>query len=383
MCLDVKIFYLCTPVYSFEYMRIPIELIPQEITAEYNLFSLVSDGHVYIEVQKGMYGLPQARILANQLLALSLAIHGYHQTKFTPGLWRHVTRSIQLTLVMNDFGVQYVGKEHAQYLIDALETDYTISKDWTGGLYCGITLKLDYENKHVDLSMPGYIKDALHKYQHPMPNRPQYAQHNCTVPAYGQRIQYARYLTPPPSTSQEITRSQAIVGTLLYNARAVDPTLLVPLSTLASQLSTSTSATIDAVLHLLDYFSTHPEASIRYYASAMQLKIHSDASYLSEPKAKSRLGGYFYLGKKTSPPRNPYPMAHFCVIQQYSNMWSLLWLKPNLVHFLSMQKKALSHAQQFLKWVTNRTPQNSKLTTPQQMASSITQSNKSAPRQWI
>jgi hypothetical protein len=28
----------------------------------------------------------------------------------------------------------------------------------------------------------------------------------------------------------------------------------------------------------------------------MQLKIHSDASYLSEPKAKSRIGGYFYLG---------------------------------------------------------------------------------------
>jgi hypothetical protein len=84
-----------------------------------------------------------------------------------------------------------VGKEHSQHLIDAVETDYTVSKDWTGGLYCGITLKWDYENKHVDLSMPGYIKDALHKYQHSMPNRPQYAPHNWTVPAYGQCIQYA------------------------------------------------------------------------------------------------------------------------------------------------------------------------------------------------
>jgi hypothetical protein len=63
----------------------------------------------------------------------------------------------------------------------------------------------------------------------------------------------------------------------------------VPLSTLASQLSTAisaTSSTIDAVSHLLDYYGTHPEASIRFYASDMQLKIHSDASYLSEPKAK-------------------------------------------------------------------------------------------------
>jgi hypothetical protein len=138
---------------------------------------------VYIEVPKGMYGLPQAGIIANQLIARRLAIHGYHQTKFRTGLWRHVTRPIHFTLVVDDFGVKYMGKEHAQHLIDALETDYTISKYWTGGLYFGITLKWDYEHKHVDLSMPGYIKAALHKYQHPMPKRPQHAPHKWTVPA--------------------------------------------------------------------------------------------------------------------------------------------------------------------------------------------------------
>jgi hypothetical protein len=192
MCLDVETIYLGTPMDSFECMRIPIKLVPQEIITEYNLISLVSDGHVYVEVQKGMYGLPQAGILSNQLTARRLVIHGYHKTKFTPGLWRHITLPIQMTLVVDDFGVEYVGKEHAQHLIDALETDYTVSKDWTGGLYCGIILKGDYENKHVDLSMPGYIKDALHKYQHPMPKRPQYAPHNWNFPAYGQRIQMSR-----------------------------------------------------------------------------------------------------------------------------------------------------------------------------------------------
>jgi hypothetical protein len=116
-----------TPMDSSEYMRIPIKLIPQEIIADYNLLSLVSDGHVYSEVQKGMYGLPQTGILANQLLAHRLVvIHGYHQAKSTPGLWRHVTRPIQFTFVVDDFGVKYVGKEHAQHLIDALETDYTV-----------------------------------------------------------------------------------------------------------------------------------------------------------------------------------------------------------------------------------------------------------------
>jgi hypothetical protein len=281
-------------------MRIPIKLIPHEIIEQYSLLPLVSDGHVYIEVQKGMYGLPQIGILANQLIARRLAIHGYHQTKFTPGIWKHVTHPIQFTIVVDYFGVKYVGAEHAHHLIAALETDYIVSKDCTGCLYCGITLNWDYANKHVDLSMPGYIKDSLHKFQHPLPKCPQYAPHNWTVPAYGQRIQYAPLPdAAPPATAAEITRDQAIVGTLFYNARAVDPTLLVPLSALASQLSTATATTIKAVSHLLYYCSTHPESTIRYFASDMQLKIHSDTSYLSKPKAKSRIGGYFYLGGKS------------------------------------------------------------------------------------
>jgi hypothetical protein len=84
---------------------------------------------------------PKAGILANQLLARCLAIHSYHQTKFTPGIWRHVARPIQFNLVVEDFGVQYVGKEHAQHIINAFETDYIVSKDGTGGLYCDYTLK--------------------------------------------------------------------------------------------------------------------------------------------------------------------------------------------------------------------------------------------------
>jgi hypothetical protein len=152
-----------------------------------------------------------------------------------------------------------VGKEHSQHLIDGLEADYTVSKDWTGGLYCGITPKCNYASKRVDLSMPGYIKDALHKFQHPLPKRPQYAPHNWTIPSYGQRIKYAPLPdAAPPATAHEIKRAQAVVGTLLYNARAVNTTLMVPLSVLASQLSTATTTTIKYVSHLLDYCSTHP-----------------------------------------------------------------------------------------------------------------------------
>ena len=96
------------------------------------------------------------------------------------------------------------------------------------------------------------------------------------------------------------------MGTLLYYARAVDATILVALGTLAAQQAKGTEHTSRAINQLLDYCHTHPNAILRYRASDMILKIHSDASYLSEPKARSRAGGHFYLGDKPSntPERN-------------------------------------------------------------------------------
>ena len=74
----------------------------------------------------------------------------------TSGLFTHETRPITFCLV-DDFGVKYVGKEHAEHLAKTLEKLYTITTDWKGELYCGLTLKWDYVNCTVDVSMPGYV----------------------------------------------------------------------------------------------------------------------------------------------------------------------------------------------------------------------------------
>jgi hypothetical protein len=86
----------------------------------------------------------------------------------------------------------------------------------------------------------------------------------------------------------------------LYYARAVDPTLIMPINVLASEQSRATSVTSDKVIKLLNYCNTHPETKIRYHASGMILHIHIDASYLSEKEAKSRSGGFFYMGSSTN-----------------------------------------------------------------------------------
>ena len=93
-----------------------------------------------MQIEKGMYGLPQAGILANKLLRKRLAPHGYYELPHTPGLWKHVSLLVQFSLVVDDFGVKYVGEENARHLINALTTNYEVSTDWNGSLYCGIKL---------------------------------------------------------------------------------------------------------------------------------------------------------------------------------------------------------------------------------------------------
>jgi hypothetical protein len=88
---DIKNMYLETSLDQFEYMKMPIALIPADIIAHYNLNEKVLDGYVYMDIRKGMYGLPQAGILANKLLKKRLACHGYFEQPHTPGLWKHAT----------------------------------------------------------------------------------------------------------------------------------------------------------------------------------------------------------------------------------------------------------------------------------------------------
>jgi hypothetical protein len=178
---------------------------------------------------------------------------------------------------------------------------YDISSDWKGSAYCGLKLEWDYKNRTVDLSMPGYIKVALHKYQHAAPARPEHAPHTCNPPVYGAKTQYVeKETTSPAHSDKEVNKLQQLTGTLLYYARAVDPTLIIPINVLASKQSRATAHTADKVIKLLNYCNTHPETKIRYHESDMIIYIHSDASYLSEKEAKIRAGGVFYMGSSTN-----------------------------------------------------------------------------------
>jgi hypothetical protein len=111
--------------------------MPEDVIAHYKLNDIKTrNGYIYFEIQKGMYGLPQSGIIAQQLLKKCLNAHGYHQSTITPGLWKHDTCPINFSLVVDDFGVKYVGKENVQHLLDTVQQYYKCSCDWKGEQYC-------------------------------------------------------------------------------------------------------------------------------------------------------------------------------------------------------------------------------------------------------
>jgi hypothetical protein len=88
-----------------------------------------------MKVVRGMYGLPQAGLLGNDLLEKRLNEHGYRQSKLVPGLWKHDTRPIQFALTVDNFRVKYVGQEHTKGLQMVLEKHYKVMCDWIGEQY--------------------------------------------------------------------------------------------------------------------------------------------------------------------------------------------------------------------------------------------------------
>jgi hypothetical protein len=279
MMMDIN-YYLGTPLPRFECMKMLLSSFPEEIVNKYNLDALAVDGWVYIEIRKGMYGVKQAGLLANQLLKRHLAPFGYYPARHTPGLWLHKTRSISFSLVLDDFAVKYVGKQHADHLRNTLLKTYELTKDWSAMVYSVVTLKWDYKNRTCDISMPGYVSNVLSKFQHDTPKHPQHTPSRYVTPVYGAQTQYATKDETPPLTAKQCLTIQKVTGSVLYYARAVDPTVLMPLNDIATDQTKATEKTQAAKNQLLDYVTTHPDATIRYHVSDMILHIHSDASYL-------------------------------------------------------------------------------------------------------
>eukprot|EP00804_Cyclotella_cryptica_P028355 CCRYP_016413-RA/>CCRYP_016413-RA protein AED:0.25 eAED:0.25 QI:0/0/0/1/1/1/3/0/885 len=323
MTIDIKDFYLNTPMVRPEYMRLKLSDIPDHIIKLYKLDKLVTtDGYVYVLIQK------------------------------------ECTVSHRRASSLNN----------------------SLKKDWKGERYLGLTIAWDYTLQQVQLSMPGYCKKAGHRFHHPVPIKPQHQPYPHTPRTYGAKQQFVDTADDSALLSNtDKTFIQEVIGVFLYYARAVDCTMLPALGSLATQQLAPTQNTMSKIHQFLDYAMTHPDAMITYRASNMILAVHSDASYLSETKARSRAGGHFFLSEDDPSPRNNGAILTLAQI-----------IKPVMSSAAEAELGALYinarkqyHNDTFsMNWDIHNLQLPYKLTTPQPLEWSPTSSNPNAPKQW-
>eukprot|EP00804_Cyclotella_cryptica_P012351 CCRYP_010817-RA/>CCRYP_010817-RA protein AED:0.29 eAED:0.29 QI:0/-1/0/1/-1/1/1/0/379 len=228
---------------STEYMRLKYDLIPQEIKDKYKLDTFNEDGWVYV-IDLGMYGLPQAGILANKLLEKRLAKAGYYQCQHTPGLWRHVWRPITFCLVADDFASKPPGLKHAKHLQQELEKFR--NAQWTGRANCsvapnsiGIIRTEQYAPPCPTMCGVHYTSLPTQNWPDPsiLPTKPHH------IWLYHTRELYRRHTSFVTGQNQVHPTSGRYFSFLRSGSR---PTLAAALSSIASRQSKGTEATLHA-----------------------------------------------------------------------------------------------------------------------------------------
>ena len=268
MTVDITDFYLNHPLERPEYYRLPAKHIPPSVLDEFDLHQYIDNGHILMQVDKTMYGLPQAGSISQDHLVRHLAQHGYTQDPHVPCLFKHTDNGVQFCLTVDDFGIKYRARPGAEHLLATLRLKYDITVDWTGKKYLGIDIDFAPDNSTVALSMPGYIAKVLQRFQ--TGSLPRTLSPMVYVPPeYGKRE--TQSVSPDvdiPLDPAAHKRCQEIVGCMLYYARAVDSSMLPAVNAIASEISRPTAALQAQIDRLLAYAATYPDKGLVYRRSS-------------------------------------------------------------------------------------------------------------------
>jgi hypothetical protein len=228
--IDLEDFYLGTSLPFPEFNRIPAKFIPHTVITFYKLKPFIQKGALYCTVLKTHYGLPQAGALSQERLFDHLERNGYFQLFHTPSIFPNHNGTVRFSLVVDDFAVVWSNKTDMNHFIQTLRQLYTVKVEWSGGKYLGMTIDINRQERHVTLSMPGYIITKLLRRVRPQGVK------SATTPAI--------YIAPNYKSLAQ-RELQVVVGTLLYYARSVDSPILTAVHELGSVQSKPTLQSLE------------------------------------------------------------------------------------------------------------------------------------------
>jgi hypothetical protein len=305
MTMDFGNFDFNTPLDRHEYMRIHINNIPQEVIEdEYKLYeeNYVTDGFVHVKIWHALFGLKQSGALANPQLLKVLGKEGYYHSEHTSGLWQNKGHFIHFS--SGWFWCKVYGQERCTALAishQKIKRTYPTAVDWKCNQFLGVHLDWDYEVLTLKASMPpGYIK----KRQYTTISTRSFEQAtvwsvsiHCIELGHKAANDIHPWVTSIFKRRHKVILLQKVYGKFLYYVQTIDNVMIRPLNILSTKVTTGTEKTKSAMNHFFDYCSTNPDAFILYQACVvMILSILSNVAYLVKLEARSRAGGFFYIG---------------------------------------------------------------------------------------
>ena len=145
-------------------MHLKLNDLPESVVQHYNIEAKATrDSYVYVKIKQGMYGLPQEGLTIQQLLEKRLNKKGYKQSEITKGFWTHNWHPICFLLCVDDFGVKYVGKQHADHQMTVLGEHKNYLPQSEGKMVLGAESQLGLQKKQSSPFDVGVCNRSTHQ----------------------------------------------------------------------------------------------------------------------------------------------------------------------------------------------------------------------------
>jgi hypothetical protein len=303
--LDLVDFYIGTELENHDdpdYFKIKAIKVPNAICEKYNI-SADSDGYIYFRLDKCLYGHAVAGRLSNQELVKLLKEAGYHESDLVPCLFKHETRKITFSLIVDDLGVKHTNHEDIQHLIDSISPRWKVKHNASGDKYIGMNLKWNYDptNPSLEISSTETAPKSFARFDTDNNIKRRKTPSRYIAPVYGPKNNEAEETIPSEHVPDMKNFVQSVNGTYLFYGRIVDYSILEQTNTIGQTQGNPTKDTLDQVNQLIGYIKEYPDTKLVITASDMQLRVMYDASFMTAHARKSKGGGIYYLCNTTDP----------------------------------------------------------------------------------
>jgi hypothetical protein len=306
--IDLVDFYIGTELENHndpDYFKVKASKMPEAVLAKYNI-SPDDDDYVYFRLDKCLYGHAVAGRLSNKELVKLLKTAGYYESDLVPCLFKHETRPISFSLIVDDLGVKYVNNEDIQHLIDAISPRWKVKLNATGNRYIGMNLKWDYDpnNPSLEISNLETVPKSFARFDKDNNIKARKTPSKYTAPTYGYKeIEIAsEQIESPTEVPDSKQHVQAVNGTYLFYGRIIDYSMLEQTNTIGQSQANPTTKTLEQVNHLLGYAKEYPDTKLVLHGNDMQLRVMYDASFMKASLGRSKGGIVYYMANINDPP---------------------------------------------------------------------------------